>query len=204
MLSQFPDTSQRISLVSALAPITYNAHTQGMLRWCASFLTELPLWVTVGENFNPKYSSCFVAKWVLTTIWKSQLNHFWVLQSELDHTGHLLWLSLLCDRVSGLSLLWLNTYSWHRFDKAQQDPSSLVTQLQHFPSGTSSRTIVHFAQMMFSNTFQAFDWGEEGNILAYNSSLPTIVDLSSVDVPIAIYVAQVGYHITTLFIYLKF
>ena len=49
--------------------------------------------------------------------------------------------------------------------------------------------------MMFSNTFQAFDWGEEGNILAYNSSLPTIVDLSSVDVPIAIYVAKVSYHV---------
>lgn len=36
--------------------------------------------------------------------------------------------------------------SLFRFDMAQQNRSTLVTQLQHFPSGTSARTIVHTGQ----------------------------------------------------------
>ena len=34
-----------------------------------------------------------------------------------------------------------------RFDLAQQNRSQLATQLQHFPAGTSGRTIVHTAQV---------------------------------------------------------
>ena len=34
-----------------------------------------------------------------------------------------------------------------RFDLAQQNRSQLAKQLQHFPAGTSGRTIVHTAQV---------------------------------------------------------
>ena len=78
-----------------------------------------------------------------------------------------------------------------RFDIEQQDKSSLVNQMQQFPAGTSSRTIVHFAQMILAAKFQAFDWGRDGNLLRYQSSRPPQVDLRKATPPHAIYVAQV-------------
>ena len=73
----------------------------------------------------------------------------------------------------------------------QQDRSNLVNQLQHFPAGTSARTIVHFAQMILQDKFQAFDWGEEENIKKYNSTHPPQVDLGRASPAHAIYVAPV-------------
>jgi hypothetical protein len=73
----------------------------------------------------------------------------------------------------------------------QQDRSILVNQLQHFPAGTSARTIVHFAQMILQDKFQAFDWGEEENIKKYNNTRPSQVDLGRATPAQAIYVAPV-------------
>jgi hypothetical protein len=47
MLDQHPELSANISLVSAMAPIAYNSHTQGMLRWTAQFLADIPNWASV-------------------------------------------------------------------------------------------------------------------------------------------------------------
>ena len=51
MLDQHPGLADNISLVSAMAPIAYNYHTRGMLRWCSEFLADLPLWVTVSNYY---------------------------------------------------------------------------------------------------------------------------------------------------------
>ena len=50
MLDQHPELSANISLVSAMAPITYNSHTQGMLKWTAQFLADIPKWASVIFN----------------------------------------------------------------------------------------------------------------------------------------------------------
>ena len=79
-----------------------------------------------------------------------------------------------------------------RFDLPQQDKSNLVKQLHFFPAGTSAKTIVHFAQMIVQDRFQAFDWGSEGNIQRYNTSQPPQVNLNKVKPAQAIYVAKVS------------
>eukprot|EP00091_Calanus_sinicus_P000302 TRINITY_DN10234_c0_g1_i1.p1 TRINITY_DN10234_c0_g1~~TRINITY_DN10234_c0_g1_i1.p1 ORF type:complete len:122 (+),score=19.30 TRINITY_DN10234_c0_g1_i1:372-737(+) len=53
MLDQHPELAANISLVSAMAPLAYNSHTQGMLRWCAQFLAELPFWASQSEFLAP-------------------------------------------------------------------------------------------------------------------------------------------------------
>ena len=82
--------------------------------------------------------------------------------------------------------------SYIRFDLAQQDRANLITQLQHFPAGTSSRTIVHYAQMILQEKFQDFDWGEQGNLDKYGTRTPPQVDLGKATPPQAMYVAQVS------------
>ena len=64
---------------------------------------------------------------------------------------------------------------------AQQNRSELVSQMLYFPAGTSARTIVHTAQNIVQDKFQAYDWGQERNMQIYNSTTPlqVIFTLSS-------------------------
>ena len=48
-LDQHPEVSDQISLITALAPISYTSHTIGMLKLVTSFLTSLPLGLTQSE-----------------------------------------------------------------------------------------------------------------------------------------------------------
>jgi len=159
MLDQHPGLADNISLVSAMAPIAYNFHTRGMLRWCSEFLADLPLWVTQSEFLAPSDLLDSV-----TSKYCQEHNITQVLCYDFLFT------------VTG-------------FDLAQQDRANLITQLQHIPAGTSSRTIVHYAQMILQEKFQDFDWGEQGNLDKYGTRTPPQVDLGKATTPQAIYVA---------------
>eukprot|EP00090_Calanus_glacialis_P011688 TRINITY_DN20055_c0_g1_i2.p1 TRINITY_DN20055_c0_g1~~TRINITY_DN20055_c0_g1_i2.p1 ORF type:complete len:220 (-),score=66.80 TRINITY_DN20055_c0_g1_i2:56-715(-) len=159
MLNQHPELSANISLVSAMAPIAYNSHTQGMLRWTAQFLADIPNWASQSEFLAPSEALNSIA-------------NKYCQENSTTQTACYNFLFL----VTG-------------FDLEQQDRSNLVNQLQHFPAGTSARTIVHFAQMILQDKFQAFDWGEEENIKKYNSTHPPQVDLGRATPAQAIYVA---------------
>ena len=54
MLDQHPEVAEKISLTSAMAPISYGAHTTGLLKLCSQFLISLPHWLTVGGSLNFK------------------------------------------------------------------------------------------------------------------------------------------------------
>jgi len=159
LLDQYPDMASRIKLISGMAPLSYNSHTQGMLRWVTPFLTSLPLQYTQTEFLRP---------------------------SSLLH----LLTDIYCSQNSTTQDMCYDILFIVGFDLDQQDRSLLTTQLRHFPCGTSSRVIVHHAQMILSGKFQAFDWGEKGNIAAYNTVTPPSVNLSRVTPPHAIYVAE--------------
>lgn len=45
--------------------------------------------------------------------------------------------------------------------------------LSHDPAGTSTKTVIHYAQEIHDNgDFQFFDYGKEGNIKEYGTSTP--------------------------------
>jgi hypothetical protein len=52
MLGQLPEMAPKISLISGMAPIFYNGHTKGLLKWVAPFLVALPSWLTVINLLN--------------------------------------------------------------------------------------------------------------------------------------------------------
>lgn len=49
----------------------------------------------------------------------------------------------------------------------------------HFPDGTSTQEIVHFAQLVRKNSFEMFDFGTKGNLVHYNQSTPPAYDLNT-------------------------
>lgn len=62
--------------------------------------------------------------------------------------------------------------------------------LSHAPAGTSTKTLIHYAQEIVSGHFQAYDYGPSKNRRYYNSSSPPDYDLTKVRVPVAFFVAD--------------
>ena len=56
--------------------------------------------------------------------------------------------------------------------------------LGHEPGGTSTRTVIHYAQEYNSGEFQKFDYGIVGNVPAYGQMSPPKYDLKRVKVPV--------------------
>nr|CAD7447970.1 unnamed protein product [Timema bartmani] len=59
--------------------------------------------------------------------------------------------------------------------------------LGHTPAGTSTRTLVHYAQLIRSGRFEPYDFGPRMNMKCYNQSTPPEYDLTNIAVPIALH-----------------
>lgn len=67
----------------------------------------------------------------------------------------------------------------------------LIKNIFNFKAGTSTKTVVHYAQeIQESGKFQNFDYGEEENIKRYGSSEPPAYHLENVSAPVALFYAQ--------------
>ncbi|CAG0900960.1 unnamed protein product, partial [Darwinula stevensoni] len=59
--------------------------------------------------------------------------------------------------------------------------------LRHTPAGTSTQTMIHFAQGVNAKKFQHFDWGRAKNMQFYGQKEPPEYDLSKVVTPTFLY-----------------
>ena len=148
MLDQHPSLAQKISLTTSMAPITYGAHTTGLLKLCSKFLISLPHWMTVGRSsrnlfpflhFSPSKVH-FCLPQVCWTPWQVSF----VRRTPAPRPSAMTFSSPSQGKTKSLFTSVIQT--WVRFDEEQQDKSDLTKQMQHFPAGTSARTIVHTAQ----------------------------------------------------------
>lgn len=53
----------------------------------------------------------------------------------------------------------------------------------HFPSGTSFRNFIHFAQSVGKENVRKFNHGKKGNLKIYGSEEPPIYNFSNIKVP---------------------
>jgi lysosomal acid lipase/cholesteryl ester hydrolase len=58
--------------------------------------------------------------------------------------------------------------------------------LGHEPGGTSTRTVIHFAQEVNSGKFSKFDFGPKGNMKEYGKPTPPEYRLDRATVPVAL------------------
>ncbi|KAF2901737.1 hypothetical protein ILUMI_04465 [Ignelater luminosus] len=70
------------------------------------------------------------------------------------------------------------------FDYEQIDPETYPVTLLQLLETTSVKTVTHISQLLKSEEFQQFDYGEEGNLKKYRSEKPPQYDLSKLRVPI--------------------
>lgn len=68
--------------------------------------------------------------------------------------------------------------------------SRLSVYFSHFPSGTSTRNMVHFAQMIQSKNVKMFDYGKLKNLLYYNQTEAPLYDLRAMTTPTALYYGE--------------
>ena len=62
---------------------------------------------------------------------------------------------------------------------------------RRFPSGSSVKTLAHYAQEIHNHFFEEFDYGEEQNLRQYGQSWPPILDLTITnDIPVGLFVGD--------------
>lgn len=73
------------------------------------------------------------------------------------------------------------------YDEGQFDKERLNVFLAHLGTGTSWKTILHFAQGINSGRFQQYDYGFNNNMKVYGTPSPPEYDLSKIILPITIF-----------------
>jgi lysosomal acid lipase/cholesteryl ester hydrolase len=71
-------------------------------------------------------------------------------------------------------------------ESKQLNETRMPVYMSHTPAGTSTRTIVHYAQEHSAKKFQMYDFGKENQKL-YNQTTPPIYNVTKIETPIALY-----------------
>lgn len=73
------------------------------------------------------------------------------------------------------------------YDPKEFNNENFPVILSHTPAGTSTKTVLHFAQeIRDKGKFQQFDYGEEKNRIAYNQTTPPEYEVRKITLPIAV------------------
>ncbi len=153
-----------VETMVAMGPVAFVSHMKSPLRLLAPFTKEIEkLFEALGVNeFAPNNEITELFDLVACDATMRQLK--------------------ICENV-----LFLLT----GFDEKQMNMTMLPIILGHEPGGTSTRTVIHFAQEVESDRFCAYDYGKKGNREAYDGSdSPPDYDLRKVDVPVALMWAE--------------
>jgi len=168
MMNWRPWMNQKVRLMVGMAPVAAVPHMYSPLRYLTPVARELERVLSMAGQYE------FAARDSLF--------------SDISET--------LCHKVTG---------SVHRnqsacavpeniifavagFDAPQMNFTLLPVILGHTPAGTSSRTVLHFAQGVQSGRFREFDFGsEDENMDEYGSPEPPEYSLSHVSCPVVLY-----------------
>lgn len=160
MASERPDYNDKISLMVALSPVAIMKHTKNpLVRFISSFDRVL--------NFLGNLID------VYEFIPKSQLLEM------LQHNvcKHKSFANLLCNNV--MHLISGN-------NEKQLNYTTLPVIFTHFPSGVSTKQILHYAQEVKSGYFRKYDYYSE-NKRQYGSILPPNYEVNLITAPVALF-----------------
>jgi len=176
--------------------VAYIAHSQGT--------TQMFYGLSHNEAYLAERVSVFVALGPVTNLYncKSSLIQFFAnFQNLIADTAGLLgfyeffpanWLTtgfmrLFCGTIPQICEFGLFLISDE--DPALNDQDRTPVFLGHFPSGTSLRSLEHYAQILTSNKFQRMDYGTSTNRKVYGQDTPPLINLANISqVPIAMFV----------------
>ncbi|KAK2585097.1 hypothetical protein KPH14_008609 [Odynerus spinipes] len=161
MSAMRPDVASRVKVMFSFAPVAYMTYLKSpIIRLFAPIARELQLTAHyLGEDqFLPENT-------LVRSIAKRACN---LNQFQRKECANILF--LICG-----------------YDTTELDEDLVPVIFGHTPAGTSTKTLVHYAQGITSSRFQHFDYGVQENLKIYNSPQPPLYDTTKITVPIALY-----------------
>lgn len=162
MSSIRPDIANNVQMMFSLAPVAYMSHLKSPIRLLAPFVHDYELIAHyLGEDeFLPHNVLIqFLAKY----------------GCDIYTTEHKICANIL--------------FAICGYDKSQLNDTLIPLIMGHCPAGTSTKTVVHYAQGIISGKFRRFDYGAQENLKIYNNVEPPIYGTSAISVAIALYYA---------------
>ncbi|XP_013192340.2 lipase 3 [Amyelois transitella] len=163
MLALRPEYNDILKAGIALAPVVFMSDIKSPLKSLAPIASNVAYMEMIygSHEFIPKAST-------LGEMTKS-------CEAELKDT-------MVCNHI----VFYLCGY-----DKVQMNETLLPVFLAHFGTGTSWKTLVHFAQEIVSaGKYQYFDYGSYYNEKIYGTETPPEYDLSKIALPITLFWAK--------------
>eukprot|EP00347_Sterkiella_histriomuscorum_P000964 403373853 len=119
-----------------------------------------------------------------------ETNNFYEMFPENDTTIQNTFdtLGQICIVLPSICTQTLSVFADTRADLVNQDRISLY--FKRFSAGTSLKNLVHMGQIMTSGKFQQYDYGFIGNFAQYAASSPPQIDISSISIPVALFIGK--------------
>ncbi|CAF1372896.1 unnamed protein product, partial [Adineta steineri] len=151
-----------VSFYGALAPVAHLGHIRSPIKYLSSTTKELELYWHLLFGRNEFLPSSYIIKW---------LGIFACGEIILDH--------ILCQNI---------LFILCGPEKKNMNETRIPVYIAHEPDGTSVKNMIHFAQGVQTNQFQAYDYGSaQKNQLHYNQTTPPEYDLQRLKIPTAIF-----------------
>ncbi|GIY12033.1 gastric triacylglycerol lipase [Caerostris darwini] len=143
LLSEMPEYNEKVNLFIALAPVITVGHITTAIRYLAPFASDVDFLFNI-LGIGEFLPSGPVIKFLSEFVCDTKIK-------------------FICEDVI---FLLCGT------DHKQLNETRLPVYVSHTPAGASTKSIIHFAQMVNSKKFQKFDYGKKGNLLEYNQTTP--------------------------------
>ncbi|EZA61581.1 Lipase [Ooceraea biroi] len=160
MASEKPTFTRMVRTMVGLAPVAFLEHIQSPIRYLAPFAKDFEILAHIlGEDeFLPQ--NCVLR---------------WLARHGCD-------VDLFQEKICANMLFLLCG-----FDNKQFNYTLLPIILNHDPAGASTKTLVHYAQMIESGKFRMFDYGTEKNLVIYNATEPPDYKLANIKLPMLLF-----------------
>ncbi|XP_043473344.1 lipase 3-like isoform X2 [Leptopilina heterotoma] len=162
MSSEKPEMTSKIRIMFSLAPVAFMNHLKSPIRIFAPFANNIKL-----------------------------IAHFFGADEFLPQNGILKFLAKFgCEIDTFEEEICTNSlFAFSGFDASQFNITLLPIILGHTPAGSSTKTLIHYAQEINSGKFQQYDY-ESRNIEIYNNTKPPEYDLSKIKIPVVFFYAD--------------
>ncbi|CAF1028211.1 unnamed protein product [Rotaria sordida] len=159
-----PDSiiQNNISFYGALAPVVHLGHIRSPIKYLSLTSKELELYWHLLFGRNEFLPSSYIIKWFGTFA-----------------CGDVILDRLICENV---------LFILCGPEKKNMNNTRIPVYVSHAPDGTSVKNMIHYAQGVHSNIFQAYDYGSsQKNQLHYNQTTPPEYNIHALKIPTAIF-----------------
>jgi len=157
MLATRTEYNDKIETMIALGPVANMNHVESAIKYLAPFANQI----------NEVLQFLGVGEFLPT----DGITQFFA--QDCDDT-----LESLCEDI---------IYLFCGYDPLELNGTRMDVYMSHTPAGTSTWTIVHYAQEIDAGRFRHCNWGAAENIIRYGHETPTDYDITLITAPVHLF-----------------